>query len=66
MSEETNMHSGERPARERIIAAELMKLERRQAIERAALRARPRRPGESVHAAEDVHAWQTVATHAAG
>jgi hypothetical protein len=59
------MHSGERPARERIIAAELMKLERRQAIERAALRARSRRPGDFADAAENVHAWQTVATHVA-
>jgi hypothetical protein len=38
------MHSGWRPARERIITAELMKLERRQAIERAERRAGSRGP----------------------
>jgi hypothetical protein len=50
------MHTGDRPARERIIAAELMKLERRQMVEQASLRAAPRPPEERTGRSDDAPA----------
>jgi hypothetical protein len=50
------MHSEARPVRERIIATEVMKLERRAAIERSARRALSGRPDDIVSPADEMTA----------